>query len=98
MKKCLRRKKPMGSNRTYKIGDIVKIKSIDWYYKNNRGGVIPDAVVKFGFGIMMKDYCGKFATIKHIGKRGDIRLNIDNGVWAWSDDMFDDMRNSYAIE
>lgn len=88
----------MGSNRTYKIGDIVKIKSIDWYYKNNRMGVIPRTVVKFGFGIMMKHYCGKTATIKFIGKEGDIRLNIDNGVWAWSGGMFEDDSNSYAIE
>jgi len=88
----------MGSNRTYKIGDTVKIKSIDWYYKNNRMGTIPDTVVKFGFALTMKNYCGKTAIIKHIGKRGDIRLDIDNGTWAWSGDMFDDTLNSYAIE
>lgn len=88
----------MGSNRTYKIGDTVKIKSIDWYYKNSRMGVIPSNVIKFGFGKTMSNYCGKTAIIKHIGKRGDIRLDIDNGAWAWSGDMFDDMLNSYAIE
>lgn len=88
----------MESNRAYKVGDIVKIKSRDWYIKSNRNGVIPGSVIKFGFGKTMKNFCGKTAIIKSIGKEGDIRLNIDNGAWAWSSGMFEDEYNNYAIE
>lgn len=75
----------------HKVGDKVRIKSLDWYNKN--GG--DNKAVNFGliwFGTSMKDYCGKIATIMEVGPFF-YRLDIDNQWWYWVDKMFDETYN-----
>lgn len=72
----------------YKVGDKVKIKSLDWYntFKNIDGDVYIDVT----FVSPMSKYCGKISTITKINKRGNYNLYIDNGKFDWTDDMFDE--------
>jgi len=82
----------------YKIGDKVKIKSLDWYNNNlNRkeGGVTSKyMVVQFSYAIFngeMKEYCGLDAIITNVFKAKDYyyyKLSIDNNGWCWYDDFF----------
>ena len=72
----------------YKIGDKVRIKSIEWYDKNkNKFDMV--TITNPSFSIYMKEYCGKIATITKIYPTC-CRLDIDNGQYSWSDDMFED--------
>ena len=73
----------------HKVGDKVRIKSLDWYNENKDiNGYI------CGFTPKMSEYCGKTATIVKVGSY-HYELDIDNGSWWWDDEMFDE---NYNIE
>lgn len=38
----------------------------------------------------MLQYAGKEATVTFVGDYGDYHVNIDNGYWHWTDEMFED--------
>ena len=70
----------------YKVGDKVKIKSLDWYNDNRDY----DGNVECGFYYFteeMSKYCGKILTIGNIHKNGYDLQEDEN--FAWTDDMFD---------
>ena len=68
----------------YKVGDKVRIKSLDWYNENkNINGFV------FGFTPKMSEYCGKTATIVKVGSF-HYELDIDDWDWYWTDEMFDE--------
>lgn len=71
----------------HKIGDKVRIKSIDWYNanKDSRGEIecggtwlIPG----------MDCYCGKIATIETTN--GIYKIDVDDHEFCWTDEMFED--------
>ena len=71
----------------HKVGDKVRIKSLDWYNENaNRFGSA------FGFMQEMSEYCGKTSTIVKVGCC-HYELDIDDGDWYWTDEMFDENYN-----
>ena len=68
----------------YKVGDTVRIKSIDWYNKNrNSLGRVN------GFMPEMYEYLGKEAIIVKCYECS-YELNIDHHFWSWDDEMFDE--------
>lgn len=71
----------------YKVGDKVKIKSLDWYNanKDNSGDIRCNSC---SFIDKMSCYCGYVATITGITERS-YNIDVDNGKWFWSDDMFE---------
>lgn len=71
----------------YKVGDKVKIKSLEWYNQNSED----NAVIKNGAGFTdaMVRYCGRTTTITGI-YRDSYDLDIDDGDWYWYDWMFED--------
>ena len=81
----------------YKIGDRVKVKSIDWYYANKDkfdnvvlGGTRPS------FTRIMSKYCGQEMTIIDIdSKYGDYTMREDNGGFSWDADMFEGVVDKY---
>lgn len=88
----------MESNRAYKIGDTVKIKSRGWF---NNLTWDDRASIPFGFNYNMKEYCGKVAKIVYSWKiYGTIGYNIDidGGKWAWNDYMFEKESCVYDVE
>lgn len=67
-----------------KIGNIVRIKSTEWYNTNNIKGFIESE--DFDFNFSMQQYCGKEAKIVAIDNA--YILDIDNGNNWWADWMF----------
>lgn len=78
----------------YKVGDKVKIKSLNWYNTNkNKDGNVECSVL---FTCPMSQYCGKTAIIIHVGFRS-YNINLDNGHFFWTDNMFEENFNNMEI-
>lgn len=75
----------------YKVGDKVKIKSLDQYNANKTKGneVYLEGIV---FLQLMSKYCGKVATIIYACRYG-YSLDIDGGHYSWIDEMFEENIN-----
>lgn len=72
----------------YKVGDEVRIKSLEWYSKNRNpatGLVATDPVFNKG----MATYCGRVARIDLVEYNCYV-INLDLGLYYWTDDMFED--------
>lgn len=73
------------------VGQKVVIKSPEWYYiKKDYYGVVKLSTESFTSD--MSEYCGKTATITEVQMNGENPLyliNLDNGVWNWSGEMFE---------
>lgn len=74
----------------YKVGDKVRIKSLDWYNanKNSEGAIIfPDFNI---FDESMSELCGKVVTIEYCNARHNYYdIEEDGKVNYWVDDMFE---------
>lgn len=79
----------------YKVGDIVKVKSIDWYNKNKNfnGVVMYDNII---FTTSMSEFCGKICTIQYCTHDGNYKL--ENIPYYFSDDMFEEDIKKVSIE
>ena len=76
----------------YKVGDKIKIKSIDWYNHQvkDKDGDIPISSVNYTyFTKEMSNFCGKEAKIVGVSDNY-YTLDIDKGVFEWIDVMFED--------
>lgn len=75
----------------YKIGQHVRVKSLDWYHHNKDtfGDVcVGDKKPKFTYG--MSKYCGLVLTIDdHSEYEGEYYMIEDDGVYTWTDEMFE---------
>ena len=68
----------------YNAGDKVRILSKKHLMEN-------ECLTCMGVADEMFDYCGKDAriTYKADGHEGWYYLDVDNGEWAWEDEMFE---------
>lgn len=74
----------------YKVGDKVKIKSLEWYSKNKNGlGHVSHDDFYNTFVSSMTAYCGMKANITEVEGSHYI-LDVDNGDWWWQDFMFEE--------
>ena len=72
----------------FKVGDKVRIKSLDWYNNNsNSWGAVCFSDTP-SFTSLMKQYCGKVMTIAEI-TNGMYRMKEDNSVFDWTDEMIE---------
>ena len=65
----------------YKVGDKVRIKSLDWYHKNKNAS----GNVYCGFKLFteeMSKYCGKTMTITNVTSLNVIRMDRDSHYWT----------------
>ena len=75
---------------TYQVGDTVKIR------KDLKVGKSYDDEY---FYKEMKGYLGKTAKITHLGSSSEFYLlDIDDGDYAWSSEMFEPLRNLYSLK
>jgi hypothetical protein len=79
----------------FKVGDKVRIKSLDWYNENKEhNGIV--VMGNYNFHETMSEYCGMTAIITdmaspHTHKKGGFYLlDIDEGRWSWEDCMLED--------
>lgn len=85
----------------YKVGDKVRIKSIDWYNKNKDAiGWIWFSHSSITFILDMSNFCGRTATI--ISEKQSLesfyKIDIDGNHWCWTDEMFDETYNENKME
>lgn len=67
----------------HKIGDKVKIKSLDWYNTEK------DLDIRYNFTSEMAKYCGKESIITQV-YRNAYCIEIDNEEHYWEDSVFED--------
>ena len=77
----------------YKVGDKVRVKSLEWYNANkDEDGDIPLIQMcgsKYNFIDDMSCFCGKIVTINNVCHRGYYDIKEDNCCWYWTDEMFE---------
>ena len=71
-----------------KAGDRVKIRSKEWIDEQNKDGAVFFMAGDIVMVESMFQYAGREATIVRVGDYAII-LDIDDGVWLWSDEMFE---------
>ena len=77
----------------YKVGDKVRVKSLEWYNSNkDMYGHIDRGTIIFLKG--MSEHCGKEFEISHVDPNGEYSLK-ENG-WLWADWMFEDKPDNTA--
>ena len=75
----------------YKVGDKVRVKSLDWY-NENKGEQDEVCLCKCAFVDEMTDYCGKECVITDVDKTGErYVIDIDNECWLWVGGFFEDI-------
>lgn len=77
-----------------KVGSVVRIKSHEWYDKNKNiyGSFEAGDEV---FVLEMSTHCGKLATVTKILGNKYYCLDVDEGSYSWTDEMFEDEISNY---
>jgi hypothetical protein len=75
----------------YKVGDKVKVKSLEWYNANRDNCEIL-------FTPRMLDFCGKIVTVNGIWLDDVYTIQEDDLTFEWTDDMFEDNETSDDLE
>lgn len=71
-------------------GDVVRIKSIEWYNKFNQNGIIFSNLGRNIFNKGMSVYCGQLATIEEVIKGYWIKIDLDEGRFFWDSGFFEE--------
>ena len=80
----------------YKVGDRVRIKSLDWYNENkNNFGKVWCANGSIPFDSDMRKYCGKVMTISH--DRADHYTMVESLVHYWTDEMIEGLAEEETL-
>ena len=75
----------------YKVGDRVRIKSLDWYY-NNRDRIDEVACGNTNFIPDMVKYCEEIVTISSVLPTLEVyHIKEDGGMFNWTDEMFEEL-------
>ena len=72
----------------YKVGDKVRIKSLDWYNKN-KSKITGAIYLTTAFIEPMSKYCGQVATITEVIEGHKYKISLDNGHYDWAYYMFE---------
>ena len=72
----------------YKVGDRVRIKSLDWYNENKDEYGNIDINHDFTFYADRRKYCGKVVTISEVFDIG-YSVKEDNDEYYWTDEMIE---------
>src|SRR5574344_823144 len=74
----------------YKVGDKVRVKSLEWYNfnKDENGDVLPHDDKHLFFPKEMSEYCGKELEVRCVNPNGEYFLK--GNEWMWEDWMFEE--------
>ena len=72
----------------YKVGDKVRIKSLDWYNQNKDVSLIESTNSYHNFIAIMQDFCGKVMTISNVNS-DYYDMVEDAGEYFWTDEMIE---------
>lgn len=74
-----------------KVGDMVKIKSREWYEKwKNEDEYVSFPSLLYFFAKEMKEYCGKIVTISDEVRSG-FKVREDDKSYAWHPEFFEEV-------
>lgn len=73
-----------------KVGDMVKIKSREWYEKWSKDNPFDSVDVRFGFAPDMSNYCGHVMTVSKV-LDDKFYLKEDQGFWGYSLEIFEEV-------
>ena len=77
----------------YKVGDKVRIKSLDWYNENrDKIGQVDcgRGCVYAYFAPSMVTFCGQIVTISSVQTSLEVyRIKEDGGTFKWTDEMIE---------
>ena len=74
----------------YKVGDKVRIKSIDWYNENKTSDFADIDCGEMPFMNYMTEFCNKIVTILNVNyEDGFYEIKEDNTENGWTDDMIE---------
>jgi hypothetical protein len=81
----------------YKVGDKVRIKSLDWYNKNknNRNEITFENNPHWRFVANQSEHCGQIATITSVSKTA---YRFENIPWNWTDEMIEGLAEEEALK
>lgn len=82
----------------YKVGDRVKIKSLDWYYANKaKNGYVN--LLGYSFAPGMTQFCGKVVTIENISEHieGPIVYHIEGTSYVFTNEMIEGLVEENVI-
>lgn len=80
----------------YKVGDRVRIKSLDWYNENkNMFGKVWPMDGKFPFDKCMSKWCGKVMTISFVGT--NYYTMVEDLVEYWDDEMIEGLKPKFNV-
>lgn len=87
----------------FKVGDSVRIKSIDWWNDNNDNNINESVrCVKckdWKFIADMKKYCGKILTIEEVHKEFKrYKMSEDKKLYSWTDEMIEGLVDKCLVE
>ena len=77
----------------YKVGDKVRVKSLEWYNSNKSENGNVDRESPF-FLEKMSEYCGKEIEVRCVNPNGEYFLK--GNEWMWEDWMFEDNTDNTA--
>ena len=80
----------------YKVGDKVRIKSLDWYNKNKDEYGNIDISHDFTFYADRSKYCGKVFTIDVVFN-DCYTVKEDNHEYYWADEMFEGLAEEETL-
>lgn len=72
----------------YKVGDKVRIKSLDWYNQNKYISLIETTNSDYNFIEVMQYFCGKVMTISSVNSNYYDMVE-DAGEYFWTDEMIE---------
>lgn len=78
----------------FKVGDHVRIRTVESMIQEFGTQDNGDPRVKFGFNESMEHLCGRTATIIYMGEDGEVKLNYwsnseNTKMWCYSTDMIE---------
>lgn len=81
----------------YKVGDKVKVKSLEWYNenKNNHGRIYTSNNVIFQPN--MSEFCGSILTIKNINIDMSTYV-VEENSYHWTDEMFEGLAKEWIYD
>lgn len=88
----------METNLKFKVGDKVKVKSLEWYNDNNVNGVVScNGFYDFPVGFVkgMSHFCGEVLEITEICGN---HYRVEENNFAWVDSMFEDEQEKQEVE
>ena len=82
----------------YKVGDKVRIKSLDWFNTNKTYGDTIELESGYNFTSAMSKFCDSELTIEYIHEDGNLHHYVmEEVIYAWTDEMIEGLMEKEIV-